>query len=221
MKTWKIQEIVEVGTHPYDNKTMYDYTLKIDNGDLWVCTKGKPNFFTVGQTISYEITDNGKYGMKIKLEQEEQKPKNKWNRQKEDPIERFIGFSASYAKDLIECWKVELSAFENTADMFLNWMTKKHSQNKLAQAPQTQPTTTVAQTPASDLISEQQVKYAHTLWGKTGLNDEEWKKYISDTYKVWSSKDLTKSQASEFIEYIKTLEPMPLPTKPVDDDLPF
>lgn len=100
-------------------------------------------------------------------------------------------------------------------------MTKKHSQNKPVQTPQAQLTTPVAQTPTSELITPEQIKLARTLWGKTGLNDEAWKKYISETYKVSSSKELTKRQASEFIDYIKTIEPLPLPTTPVDEDLPF
>jgi hypothetical protein len=105
--------------------------------------------------------------------------------------------------------------------MFLNWMTQKHSQNKPVQTPQTQQTTPVAQIPASDLITEEQRKYANGLWTKTGMNREAWKKYILETYKKDSSTKLTKKEATEFIEYIKTIEPLPLPTKPVDDDLPF
>lgn len=219
MKTWKIVEIVKTREYDYEWKKYYATTMKLDNDDQWECSKAKPDFFTVGQSITYEITE-WQYGNKIKLEQTQQAKKTgTW--QKDDPVEKFIWFSASYAKDLIECWKVELKDFGITADMFLNWMTNKHSSIKPAQAPQVQQTTPVAQTSTSDLITPEQIKYAHTLWSKTGLNDESWKKYISDTYKVWSSKDLTKTQASEFIEYIKTLEPMPLPTKPVDDDLPF
>lgn len=218
--TSKIQEIGTQREYDYKEKHYRATVLIMENWDKWECSKEKADAFTIWQELVYNLKPNGDYTPKMYLETPKQFW-NKWPYTKEDPVERFIWFSASYAKDLIESGKVELKDFETTADMFLNWMVKKHWGIKQPESVQTQQTTPVAQTLPPDLITAEQIKYAHTLWGKTGLNDEAWKKYISDTYKVSSSKELTKHQASEFIEYIKTLEPMPLPTKPVDDDLPF
>ena len=206
--------------YPYQDKTYYASTLKLDNGDTWECSKSKPDFFTVWQSITYEITD-WQYGKKIKLEQTQQTKQWKSTRQKEDPIEKFIWFAFAYSKDLALAWVIQRSEIVKEAHNLFTWMKELLSDNKPVQATQTQQTIPVAQSSTSELITPEQIKYAHTLWGKTGLNDEAWKKYISDTYKVSSSKELTKHQASEFIEYIKTIEPLPLPTKPVDDDLPF
>jgi len=220
MKNWKIQEIVKTREYDYQWKVMYATTLKLDNGDQWECSKAKPDFFTVGMSITYELIE-WQYGNKIKLEQTQQQKQFKGSYQKEDPIERFIGFAMSYAKDCAVAGKIEITDIIPIAKELFWAMNDMLADNKPVQTPQTQQTTPVAQSSTPDLITPEQIKYAHTLWSKTGLNDEAWKKYISDTYKVSSSKELTKHQASEFIEYIKTIEPLPLPTKPVDDDLPF
>ena len=219
-KTAKILEIVKTREYDYENKHYYATTLKLDNGDEWECSKAKANFFQVWQSIEY-IIEEWQYGKKIKLVQPAKQ--SKWTWQKEDPIEKFIGFAASYSKDLVESWKIELKDWESNADVFFNWMVKKHKDNKPVQEPQTQQTPPVAQTSTADLITPEQIKYARTLWTKTWLNDEAWKKYIIETYKVDSSKKLTKHQASEFIDYIKTIPVLPIePEAPKqDDDLPF
>lgn len=221
-KIWKILEIVKTREYPFNWETYYATTLKLDNGDVGECSKKKPNFFQVGQSIEYTI-EEWQYGNKIKLVQNQQQRQSKWTWQKEDPIERMIWFAASYAKDYIVAGKGELKDFDSIANVFYDWMDRKLGSIKPVQAPQTQQTTPVTQTSASDLITSEQIKYARTLWGKTWLNDEAWKKHIIETYKVDSSKKLTKHQASEFIDYIKTIPVLPLePEAPKqDDDLPF
>ena len=224
--TSKISEIGTQREYDYKEKHYRATVLIMENWDKWECSKEKADAFTIWQELVYNLKPNGDYTPKMYLET----PKQFWNKsstwKKEDPVEKFIGFALSYAKDIVIA---EIMAKEEKsewvlkiADQMFDWMIKKHKENQPVQATQTQQTTPVAQTPASDLITPEQVKYAHTLWGKTWLNDEAWKKYLQETYKVWSSKELTKHQATQFIDYIKTIEPLPLPTTPsADEDLPF
>lgn len=217
--TSKIQEIWTQREYDYKEKHYRATILTMENWDKWECSQTKADAFILWQELVYNLKPNGEYTPKMYLET----PKQFWNKgnlPKEDQKVTIASISAWYTKDLIVAWKIELADFAYTADIIFNWV-NKHADNVPIQTPQAKPTTPVAQTSASDLITTEQIKLARTLWAKTGLNDEEWKKYVSETYKVSSSKDLTKKQASEFIDYIKTIEPMPLPTKPVDDDLPF
>jgi hypothetical protein len=90
----------------------------------------------------------------------------------------------------------------------LNWMNAKYKEIKPApQQAQEQPKASehheTTQTPPSDLISASQVTLVKTLWGKTGLPEEKIREYLKTTFKVTSTKELTKTQASDFIKYLQ------------------
>lgn len=70
-----------------------------------------------------------------------------------------------------------------------------------------------------DACTEPQRKKIYAMCNNIGIPDNEAKQWMESRYKVTSSKDLTKKQASDFIEFLGEIEKQQQP--PEDEEPPF
>lgn len=223
-KTAKILEIKSI--RPYTTsewKQLYAHLIIMDNGDEWECSKVKENWLSIWEELQYELIPwTGNYANKIKLLKKELKTNGK-SYQQEDPQVRFIGFAISYAKDIavanITKWFItESEKILDHADLFLKWMNDEYLKIKPKQPTEN---TQNEQKNNSDLISSSQITLVKTLRWKTWLTEEDIRKYMKDNYNVWSTKELTKEQASLFIDYMQALVKFQEQSGSKKDEFPF
>jgi len=221
----KVKKIHSTSEWKWQNWTMFSFEIEMENGDKWKINSTKPDGINEWMEFEYDISD-GKYGKVIKKIQKAWSFSQKWwSYQARNPKIDFISFAMSYAKDLVVWWKIEVDWLEISADIIYQRMIwkiestdAKNEQHKY-----------VSNMPSTDhqnpwMISEKQVAFAASLWGKTGLTEEQRKMYLKKKYDVESSKDLSKEQAKEFIDDLQTTrfaEKIYGSHLVKEDDLPF
>jgi hypothetical protein len=114
-----------------DSYNNWSYLVEMKNGDRGYYSTKSPdqNKFIVNQEAEYEIEEkigkNDKPWWKITAPSDPKPFVKGGGRPPVDPKVQFIGFSASYSKDLICAGKVEMKDFENTFNKIYALMISK------------------------------------------------------------------------------------------------
>lgn len=142
MLTNEIQDVISCRTWDGPHGTMYFYKLRIGDKILEVGKK-KPDAFTVGQELNYEIEEatnktTGEVYLKLR-EVKEERPQ--WNGggggfQKRDNGDMNRSVSLSYAKDLeialiadpVDGVNLDIDRILATADRFVAWLEQKSTE---------------------------------------------------------------------------------------------
>ena len=66
MKTWKITEIWNINEWNWPHGVIYYIPLKLDNGETIKLWKTKKDAFKVGDTVNYEVVEEGKKWKEVK-----------------------------------------------------------------------------------------------------------------------------------------------------------
>lgn len=67
MKTWKITEITKVNKwDKWEHWPIYYISMKLDNGEVITLWKKKEDAFKVGDTVNYEVVEEGKKWKEVK-----------------------------------------------------------------------------------------------------------------------------------------------------------
>ena len=212
---------------------MFAIKIEMENWDVGEVNKKTSDAFKVWDELEYETKNDEKYWMKIiekKKEQNNQKKNGSW--QQEDPKVKMIWFALSYAKDL-RSWQGDTANMEkllSQADSMFAWMLLQLDFLKKLEKDVVQ-----SATKQSEPITDSQVKYLHGLWNEIAIDswipmdecDKIRRQFMKDKFGVETSKDMTKEQASKFIEDLKSsdseLKKLLIGSKKKADDdwLPF
>lgn len=207
-KTSKIKAIHKMTDQPNQN-WIYFYDLEMENGDRGSIWKKKINAFNIWDSLTYNL-EPWKFEWKFYLKEVRQNKRNWSSRPSENPQEKFIWFAMSYAKDIVVAQIQQTDMFSTEAmlklaDELYLWMNNKFIwiQEQKNQSEPKNNEEQPKQEEKSDLISPKQITLIKTLWTKTKLDESNIRKWMKDKFWVESSKDLTKGQASEFIDQLQ------------------
>ena len=132
MKTAKITEIVKVNKwDKWEHWPIYYISLKLDNNELITLGKKKEDAFKVGDTVNYEVVEEGKKWKEVKENPFKSKASNPDNN-----VGAMIGMAMKLAFEHLydktnynETYQLAVRIFEDSMQLFDNYTKGKSDSN--------------------------------------------------------------------------------------------
>lgn len=126
--TAKVEEIISVREYDGQNGKVWYYKLAMDNGEVGEIGKKKPDFFKVGDSLTYTI-ESGQYGNKFKAVQNGNGFSGGGKSfVKANEADKYPSFALAYAKDIVVAYNDRVppeqaaDATIKLANKFLDWL---------------------------------------------------------------------------------------------------